>query len=100
MTDQHPDPQALADAVTQAMWSRDRSGTVHPAKMAWGLKAAALRLGTLAILSGYADTVAVLGVEKWSDLVRSEAEAAITQEMDYDYESIPGLTSTGQAGTS
>ena len=59
---------------------------------------AALRLGTLAILSGYADTVAVLGVEKWSDLVRSEAEAAITQEMDYDYESIPGLTSTGQAG--
>lgn len=60
--------------------------------------AAALRLATLAILSGYADTVAVLGVEKWSDLVRSEAEAAITQEMDYDYESIPGLTSTGQAG--
>lgn len=28
-----------------AMWSRHRSGTVHPAKMAWGLKAAALRLG-------------------------------------------------------
>ncbi len=60
--------------------------------------AAALRLGTLAILSGYADTVAVLGVEKWSDLVRSESEAVITQELDYDYESIPGLTSTSQAG--
>ncbi|GAB2858958.1 FAD-dependent oxidoreductase [Pseudoduganella ginsengisoli] len=28
-----------------AMWSRDRSGIVHPAKMAWGLKAAALKLG-------------------------------------------------------
>ena len=60
--------------------------------------AAALRQAVLAIRSGYADTVAVLGVEKWSDLVRSEAEAAIMQEMDYDYESIPGLTSTGQAG--
>ncbi len=60
--------------------------------------AAALRLGTLAILSGQAGTVAVLGVEKWSDLVRSDAEAVITQELDYDYESIPGLTSTSQAG--
>ena len=60
--------------------------------------AAALRLGMLAIVSGYADTVAVLGVEKWSDLVRSEAEAVINNELDYDYESIPGLTSTGQAG--
>jgi acetyl-CoA C-acetyltransferase len=60
--------------------------------------AAALRQAVLAIRSGYAETVAVLGVEKWSDLVRAEAEAAIMQEMDYDYESIPGLTSTGQAG--
>lgn len=60
--------------------------------------AAALRLGTLAILSGYADTVAVLGVEKWSDLVRAEAEAVVNNELDYDYESIPGLTSTSQAG--
>jgi len=60
--------------------------------------AAALHQAYMAILSGFADTVAVLGVEKWSDLVRSEAEAVIMQEMDYDYESIPGLTSTGQAG--
>ena len=60
--------------------------------------AAALHQAYMAIRSGFADTVAVLGVEKWSDLVRSEAEAVITQEMDYDYESIPGLTSTGQAG--
>jgi len=28
-----------------AMWSRNRSGTIHPAKLAWGLKAAALKLG-------------------------------------------------------
>ena len=44
----------------------------------------------LAILSGYVDTVAVLGVEKWSDLVTVEAEAATAQEMDYDYEVHPG----------
>lgn len=28
-----------------ALWSRDRSGTVHPAKLAWGLRRAALSLG-------------------------------------------------------
>lgn len=28
-----------------AMWSRERSGIVHPAKLAWGLKRAALSLG-------------------------------------------------------
>ena len=27
------------------VWSRKQSGTVHPAKLAWGLKAAAIRLG-------------------------------------------------------
>ena len=27
------------------MWSHERSGTVHPAKLAWGLKAAAMSLG-------------------------------------------------------
>ncbi|WP_041390268.1 NAD(P)/FAD-dependent oxidoreductase [Sphingobium chlorophenolicum] len=27
------------------MWSHERSGTVHPAKLAWGLKAAAISLG-------------------------------------------------------
>jgi len=28
-----------------AVWSRSNSGTVHPAKLAWGLKVAALKLG-------------------------------------------------------
>ncbi|PYB69858.1 NAD(P)/FAD-dependent oxidoreductase [Rhizobium wuzhouense] len=28
-----------------AMWSKERSGTVHPAKLAWGLKRVALSLG-------------------------------------------------------
>ena len=60
--------------------------------------AAALRMAYLAILSGYVNTVAVLGVEKWSDVTRPEAESALAQELDSDYEAIPGLTSTGQAG--
>jgi glycine/D-amino acid oxidase-like deaminating enzyme len=37
--------QLASPLYAGAMWSKDRSGTVHPAKMAWGLKAAALRLG-------------------------------------------------------
>lgn len=37
--------QLASPLYAGAMWSRDRSGTVHPAKLAWGLKAAALRLG-------------------------------------------------------
>lgn len=28
-----------------APWSRNRSGIAHPAKLAWGLKRAALKLG-------------------------------------------------------
>ncbi|WP_077033612.1 FAD-binding oxidoreductase [Pelomonas sp. KK5] len=28
-----------------ALWGRQRSGTIHPAKLAWGLKAAALKVG-------------------------------------------------------
>lgn len=60
--------------------------------------AAALRLGYLAILSGYVDTVAVLGVEKWTDMAHSESETAMAQGLDFDYESMQGLTESGQAG--
>lgn len=60
--------------------------------------AAALRLGYLAILSGYVDTVAVLGVEKWTDLAHSESEAAAATGLDYDYESMQGMTEAAQAG--
>ena len=60
--------------------------------------AAALRMGYLAILSGYVDTVAVLGVEKWTDQTNMEAETAAAQSMDTDYEGMQGLTETGQAG--
>jgi len=60
--------------------------------------AAALRLGYLAILSGYVDTVAVLGVEKWTDMAHSESETAAAQGLDYDYEGMQGLSEAGQAG--
>ena len=60
--------------------------------------AAALRLGYLAILSGYVDTVAVLGVEKWTDMAHSESETALAQGLDYDYEGMQGLSEAGQAG--
>jgi acetyl-CoA C-acetyltransferase len=60
--------------------------------------AGALRMGYLAILSGYVDTVAVLGVEKWTDQTHMEAETAAAQGLDSDYEGIQGLTETGQAG--
>lgn len=57
-----------------------------------------LRMAYLAILSGYVDTALVLGVEKWTDQVGSELQNAAAMEMDSDYEAVPGLTTTGQAG--
>ena len=42
----------------------------YTAEAAGASGAAALRMGYLAILSGYVDTVAVLGVEKWTDRPR------------------------------
>lgn len=58
----------------------------------------ALRMASLAILSGYIDTALVLGVEKWTDQVGRELQSAAAMEMDYDYEAVPGLTVTAQAG--
>ena len=37
--------QVASPLYQGAVWSRSNSGTVHPAKLAWGLKAAALKLG-------------------------------------------------------
>lgn len=70
----------------------------YTAEAAGASGAAALRMGYLAILSGYVDTVAVLGVEKWTDMTHMEAETAAAQALDGDYEGIQGLTETGQAG--
>jgi glycine/D-amino acid oxidase-like deaminating enzyme len=37
--------QLNSPAFHAGFWSKDRSGTVHPGKLAWGLKAAILKLG-------------------------------------------------------
>lgn len=59
---------------------------------------AALRLGVMAVSSRQADVVVVLGVEKITDSVQTGQDRALTQMMDTDYEAMPGLTPSGQAG--
>lgn len=57
----------------------------------------ALRVGLLAVASGMVDAAMVLGVEKLSDQVPAEAEAALAMASDADYEAEQGLTFTAQA---
>jgi len=58
---------------------------------------AALRVGFNAVASGFVDTVLVLGVEKMTDMVGPEVEAAAALSMDCDYEAMAGLTAPAQA---
>ncbi len=58
---------------------------------------AALRQAYLAILSGYVDVALVVGVEKFTDMVGPDVEAAVATVQDADYEAIQGLTPTAQA---
>ena len=60
--------------------------------------AAALRMGYLAIASGFVDTAVVVGVEKYTDMVGPRLESAVSQMTDYDWEAVEGLTPTAQAG--
>jgi acetyl-CoA C-acetyltransferase len=59
---------------------------------------AALRLGYLAVASGYVPAAVVVGVEKITDSVTSDLDPALTQTMEGDYEALSGLTPSGQAG--
>ena len=59
--------------------------------------AGALRVGYMAVASGFVDCAVVLGVEKVTDLVGPGLEAAVSESMDNDYEAINGLTQTGLA---
>jgi acetyl-CoA C-acetyltransferase len=59
---------------------------------------AALRAGSMALSSGQADVVLVVGVEKFSDQVGSTVEQAVATSEDSDYEAVQGLTPTAQAG--
>jgi acetyl-CoA C-acetyltransferase len=58
---------------------------------------AALRQGYLAILSGMVDVVMVVGVEKFTDVIGPDLEAALATQTDADYEAVQGLTLTAQA---
>jgi acetyl-CoA C-acetyltransferase len=58
---------------------------------------AALRQAELAIASGAADLVLVVGVEKMTDRVSSEVESALSTSSDVDYEAVQGVTRTAQA---
>ena len=58
---------------------------------------AALRQGYMAVASGMVDVVLVLGVEKFTDMVGPDVEAAIATVNDSDFEAIQGLTPTAQA---
>jgi acetyl-CoA C-acetyltransferase len=58
---------------------------------------AALRAGYMAVKSGAADLVLVVGVEKFTDQVGSSVDAALASAGDSDYESVQGLTPTTHA---
>jgi acetyl-CoA C-acetyltransferase len=60
--------------------------------------AAAFHLGYLAVASGMLDSVLVVGVEKYTDVVGPRIDALVSEVTDYDYEGINGLTPAAQAG--
>jgi acetyl-CoA C-acetyltransferase len=57
----------------------------------------ALRHAVMAIVSGLVNSALVVGVEKFSERVSSEIEAALSTAGDADFESIHGVTQTAMA---
>jgi len=58
---------------------------------------AALRQGYLAIASGMVDVALVIGVEKFTDKIGPDVEAALATTSDSDFEAVQGMTPTAQA---
>jgi len=58
---------------------------------------AAMRQGYLAVASGMIDVALVVGVEKFTDRIGPEVEAALSTTADSDFEAVQGLTPTAQA---
>jgi acetyl-CoA C-acetyltransferase len=58
---------------------------------------AAIRQGYLAVASGLVNIALVVGVEKFTDVIGPDLEAALSTQIDADYESIHGMTLTAQA---
>ncbi len=70
-------------------WRGVEAYTVEAADASGG---AALHTGWMAVASGAADLVMVLGVEKMTDLVGPARTAAQTNLLDADYEAVQGAT--------
>ncbi|HPH96082.1 MAG TPA: thiolase domain-containing protein [Anaerolineaceae bacterium] len=85
----------LGALLTDNINLRGVEGTTVEAAGASG--AAALRLGYLAIASGYIDSALVVGVDKYTDSVGADVDAALAQTLDSDYELMAGLTPVAQA---
>lgn len=58
---------------------------------------AAIRQGYLAVASGMADVALVVGIEKFTDKIGPEVDAALATATDSDFEGVQGLTPTAQA---
>ena len=58
---------------------------------------AALRQGYLAIASGMVDVALVVGVEKFTDKIGPDVDAALATTSDSDFEAVQGMTPTSQA---
>jgi acetyl-CoA C-acetyltransferase len=58
---------------------------------------AALRQGYLAVASGLVDVALVVGVEKFTDKVGSDVDAALATAGDADFEAVQGMTPSAQA---
>ncbi len=54
--------------------------------------AAAMHMGVLAVASGWADVVVVLGLEKMTDTLPAESLAGLAMATDQDYEAAHGVT--------
>lgn len=57
-----------------------------------------MRMGYLAVASGFVDVALVVGVEKCTEILDNELEALISETNHYDYEAIQGATPTTLAG--
>ena len=57
--------------------------------------AAALRIGTMAVASGFHDVVIVAGLEKMTDTVGKDTTAGLATAADADYESLHGVSFVG-----
>lgn len=79
----------------------DRAGLVGIEAMtleaAGASGSAALRQGYLAIASGMVDVALVVGVEKFTDKIGPDVDAALATTSDSDFEAVQGMTPTSQA---